>query len=39
MISLIVDAVCDLGFCLRPSPALAAENLFLCKQLADILKG
>ena len=34
LLSLIIDAVCDLGFCLRPSPALAAENLFLRKQLA-----
>jgi hypothetical protein len=34
LISLIVDAVCYLGLCLRPSPALAAENLFLRKQLA-----
>jgi transposase InsO family protein len=34
LLSLIVDVVCYLGFCLRPSPALAAENLFLRKQLA-----
>jgi putative transposase len=34
LISFIVDAVCSLGLCLRPSPALAAENLFLRKQLA-----
>jgi hypothetical protein len=34
LLSLIVDAVCYLGLCLRPSPALAAENLFLRKQLA-----
>src|SRR5262245_24324000 len=34
LISLSVDAVCYLGLCLRPSPALAAENLFLRKQLA-----
>jgi putative transposase len=34
LISFIVDAVCYLGLCLRPSPALAAENLFLRKQLA-----
>jgi hypothetical protein len=34
LISLIVDAVCYLGLCLCPSPALAAENLFLRKQLA-----
>jgi hypothetical protein len=33
LLSLIVDAVCYLGLCLRPSPALAAENLFLRKQL------
>ena len=31
---LIADAVRYLGLCLRPSPALAAENLFLRKQLA-----
>jgi transposase InsO family protein len=34
LLSLIVDAGCYLGLCLRPSPALAAENLFLRKQLA-----
>ena len=34
LISFIVDAVCYLGLCLRPSPALAAENLFLRRQLA-----
>jgi hypothetical protein len=34
LLSLIVDAVCDLGRCLRPSPTLAAENLLLHKQLA-----
>ena len=34
LLSLIVDAVCYLGLCLRPSPTLAAENLFLRKQLA-----
>ena len=34
LVSLIVDAGCYLGLCLRPSPALAAENLFLRKQLA-----
>jgi transposase InsO family protein len=33
LISFIVDAVCYLGLCLRPSPVLAAENLFLRKQL------
>jgi hypothetical protein len=33
LLSLIIDAECDLGLCLRPSPALAAENLFLRKQL------
>src|SRR5437763_2134795 len=32
--TLLVDAVCYLGLCLRPSMALAAENLFLRKQLA-----
>jgi transposase InsO family protein len=34
LLSFIVDAVCYLGLCLRLSPALAAENLFLRKQLA-----
>ena len=34
LIAFIVDAVCYLGLCLRPSPVLAAENLFLRKQLA-----
>jgi transposase InsO family protein len=34
LLSLIIDAVCYLGLCLCPSPALAAENLFLRKQLA-----
>ena len=33
-LSLFVDALCYLGLCLRPSPTLAAENLFLRKQLA-----
>src|SRR5215510_5558003 len=34
LLSLIIDAVYYLGLCLRPSPALATENLFLRKQLA-----
>ena len=34
LLSLIADAVRYLWLCLRPSPALAAENLFLRKQLA-----
>jgi hypothetical protein len=34
LLSLIIDAVCYLRLCLRPSPALAAETLFLRKQLA-----
>jgi hypothetical protein len=34
LLSLIIDTLCYLGLCLRPSPALAAENLFLRKQLA-----
>jgi len=34
LLKLIVDAVCYLGLCLRPSSTLAAENLFLRKQLA-----
>jgi hypothetical protein len=29
------DAMCFLMLCLRPAPALAAENLFLRKQLAQ----
>jgi hypothetical protein len=33
LLSLIGDAICYLGLCLRPGPALAAENLFLRKQL------
>jgi hypothetical protein len=33
LLSLIIDAVRYLGLCLRPSPALAAENLFLRKPL------
>src|SRR5262245_61878984 len=34
LLRLVVDAVRYLGLCLRPSPSLAAENLFLRKQLA-----
>jgi len=34
LLALIIDTVCYLGLCLRPSPALAAETLFLRKQLA-----
>jgi len=34
LLSLIADAVYYLGLCLCPSPRLAAENLFLRKQLA-----
>jgi putative transposase len=34
LLALIADAVRFLGLCLCPSPALAAENLFLRKQLA-----
>ena len=34
LLSLIADAVRYVGLCLYPSPALAAENLFLRKQLA-----
>ena len=34
LFALIADVVRYLGLCLRPSPALAAENLFLRKQLA-----
>jgi putative transposase len=32
--ALALDALCFFGLCLRPSPRLAAENLFLRKQLA-----
>ncbi len=35
LLSLSMDAVCYLGLRLCPSPALAAENLFLRKQLAQ----
>ena len=34
LLKLMVDAACYLGLCLRPNPALAAEVLFLRKQLA-----
>ena len=34
LVSLIADTMCYLGLYLRPSPALAAENRFLRKQLA-----
>jgi putative transposase len=34
LLSLIADVMRYLGLCLRPSPGLAAENLFLRKQLA-----
>lgn len=34
LLSLIADAMRYGGLCLRPSPVLAAENLFLRKQLA-----
>jgi hypothetical protein len=34
LLTLLVDGVRFLGLCLCPSPALAAENLFLRKQLA-----
>jgi len=34
LLTLLVDAVCYLGLCLRPHPKLAAEVLFLRKQLA-----
>jgi hypothetical protein len=34
LIAFIIDAVSYLGLCLRPRLALAAENLFLRKQLA-----
>jgi putative transposase len=34
LLKLMVDAACYLGFCLRPHPKLAAEVLFLRKQLA-----
>jgi len=34
LFALIAEAARHLGLCLRPSPALAAANLFLRKQLA-----
>jgi hypothetical protein len=34
LLTLLYDGLRFLGLCLRPSPALAAENLFLRKQLA-----
>src|SRR5215510_3357198 len=34
LVTLLYDSLRFLGLCLRPSPALAAENLFLRKQLA-----
>jgi putative transposase len=34
LLTLLYDSVRFLGLCLRPSPTLAAENLFLRKQLA-----
>jgi putative transposase len=35
LLTLLLDAMCFLVLCLRPAPALAAENLFLRKQLAQ----
>src|SRR5262245_38846028 len=34
LLLLLYDGMCFLRLCLRPSPTLAAENLFLRKQLA-----
>jgi putative transposase len=34
LLTFLADGVCFVGLCLRPSPTLAAENLFLRKQLA-----
>jgi transposase InsO family protein len=34
LLTLVIDALRFLGLCVRPSPRLAAENLFLRKQLA-----
>jgi transposase InsO family protein len=34
LLTFLCDGLCFLWLCLRPSPALAAENLFLRKQLA-----
>jgi putative transposase len=34
LLTLLIDALRFLGLCVRPSPRLAAENLFLRKQLA-----
>jgi hypothetical protein len=33
LLTLVIDALRFLGLCVRPSPRLAAENLFLPKQL------
>jgi len=35
LMAVLRDAICFLVLCLRPAPALAAENLFLRKQLAQ----
>ena len=35
LMAVLLDAMCFLVLCLRPAPALAAENLFLHKQLAQ----
>jgi hypothetical protein len=35
LLALLLDATRLLVLCLRPAPALAAENLFLRKQLAQ----
>jgi len=34
LLTLLGDGLCYLGLCLRPAPALAAENPFLRRQLA-----
>jgi hypothetical protein len=39
LLALLLDAARFLVLCLRPAPALAAENLFLRKQLAQFLGG
>jgi hypothetical protein len=35
LLTVLCDAARFLMLCLRPTPALAAENLFLCRQLAQ----
>jgi hypothetical protein len=36
LLTLVIDALRFLGLCVRPSPRLAAENLFLRKPLVEL---